>query len=31
MSSKTTRIIALVLAGIIALGSLVGAISALLG
>ncbi len=31
MSSKTTRIIALVLAGIIALGSLVGAITALLG
>ncbi len=31
MSSKTTRIIALVLAGIIAVGSLVGAISALLG
>lgn len=31
MSSKTTRIIALVLAGLIALGSLVGAISALVG
>jgi hypothetical protein len=31
MSSKTTRIIALVLAGIIAVGSIIGAISALLG
>lgn len=31
MSSKTTRIIALVLAGLIAVGSLVGAISALIG
>ena len=30
MSSKTTRIIALVLAGLIAVGSLVGAISALI-
>ncbi len=31
MSSKTVRIIALVLAGLIALGSLFGAITALLG
>ena len=31
MSSKTTRIIALVLAGMIAVGSIIGAISAMLG